>query len=393
MKRFSKVSIIILNWNGWKDTIECLESLYQITYPNYDVIVIDNGSIDDSVKKIKDWAIGRIPVRSKFFEYNPKGKPIKIIEYTKEEIDIEDKRNIYRKISNIPSNRKLIIIKNDKNYGFAGGNNIGTKFALKFLEPEFILTLNNDTVVTPTFLDELVKVVKSNKCAGIVGSKLSFYDHPNIINSVGTLIFKDGSAIHLGGYEVDLGQYDRVMEIFAPCAASALFRVEMLKEIGLFDEDFFAYLEDVDIAWRCRLACWKCYLAPRSVLYHKHSASSKKYSEFKIYQIERNRILLVIKNYPIDLLLMLPFTSLYRYLILFTAMRESSEVLKYQEKIGMAGILKTLIKAWISAFISTPNFLSKRSYIQNKIKKISNSIIKSWFSTYSTDFKEIVKRR
>ena len=81
-----KVSIIILNWNGWKDTVECLESLYQITYPNYDVIVVDNGSEDDSIEKIKEYAEGKTKVESKFFEYFSENTPINIIEYTREEL-------------------------------------------------------------------------------------------------------------------------------------------------------------------------------------------------------------------------------------------------------------------------------------------------------------------
>ena len=114
-----KVSIIILNWNGWKDTIECLESLYQISYPNYDVLVVDNGSEDESIEKIKEYAEGKAKVESKFFEYNPENKPIKIIEYTRE--DAEAGGGKEKEIMDLPSNRKLIIIKNEKNYGFAGG--------------------------------------------------------------------------------------------------------------------------------------------------------------------------------------------------------------------------------------------------------------------------------
>jgi GT2 family glycosyltransferase len=88
-----KVSIIILNWNGWEDTIECLESLYQITYSNYDVIVVDNGSEDESIEKTKEYAEGKIRVESKFFEYSSENKPIKIIEYTREEAEAGGGRN------------------------------------------------------------------------------------------------------------------------------------------------------------------------------------------------------------------------------------------------------------------------------------------------------------
>ena len=102
-----KVSIIILNWNGWEDTIECLESLYQITYPNYDVIVVDNGSEDDSIEKIKEYAEGKVRVESKFFEYDSRNKPIKIMEYTRGEAEAGGGKE--KEIANLPSNRKLII--------------------------------------------------------------------------------------------------------------------------------------------------------------------------------------------------------------------------------------------------------------------------------------------
>ncbi len=130
-----KVSIIILNWNGWEDTLECLESLYQITYPNseaisvnalrvsgkgcYDVIVVDNGSEDESVEKIREYCKGKIKVESKFFEYSCENKPIKIIEYRREEAEAEGGKE--KEIDDLPSNRKLILIKNEKNYGFAEG--------------------------------------------------------------------------------------------------------------------------------------------------------------------------------------------------------------------------------------------------------------------------------
>lgn len=102
-----KVAIIILNWNGWKDTIEYLESLYQITYPNYDVIVVDNGSEDESIEKIKEYAEGKIKVESKFFEYFGENKPIKIIEYTRGEAETGGGKE--KEIVDLPSNKKLII--------------------------------------------------------------------------------------------------------------------------------------------------------------------------------------------------------------------------------------------------------------------------------------------
>ena len=114
-----RVAIIILNWNGWGDTVECLESLYRISYPNYDVIVVDNGSEDESVQKIREYCEGGIEVESKFFEYSRENKPIKIIEYTREGAEAGGGKE--RGIVDLASNGKMMIIKNKKNYGFLGG--------------------------------------------------------------------------------------------------------------------------------------------------------------------------------------------------------------------------------------------------------------------------------
>ena len=122
------VSIIILNWNGWKDTIECLESLYQIAYPNYDVIVVDNGSVDDSIERIKEYAEGKLEVISNFFDHSKKDKPIRYIEYSKEEA--EGRGGKEAEFTDL-SSAKFILIKCGKNYGFAEGNNLAIRYALK----------------------------------------------------------------------------------------------------------------------------------------------------------------------------------------------------------------------------------------------------------------------
>ena len=144
-----KVSIIILNWNGWQDTIECLESLFQINYPNYDIVLVDNASKDNSIKKIEDYCNGNIKVKSNFFRYKKENKPIKIINLT-----FKDQQYFFKDeydIKGLPSQRKIFLIENQLNYGFAEGNNIGIRFSLKTLSPDYLLLLNNDTVVDVTF--------------------------------------------------------------------------------------------------------------------------------------------------------------------------------------------------------------------------------------------------
>ncbi len=133
-----RVSIIILNWNGWRDTIECLESVFQIDYPNYYVIIVDNGSENESLVKIKDFCLGKIQNPSSLFKYSLDNKPVKVLDYTRQ--DAESGGGNEDLISYLPSNKRLILIKNEKNYGFSEGNNIAIRYALNALNSEVLLT-------------------------------------------------------------------------------------------------------------------------------------------------------------------------------------------------------------------------------------------------------------
>lgn len=137
------VSIILLNWNGYEDTLEALESLYQINYPNYNVIVADNNSTNDSIEKIKEYALGNIRVETEYTKYVD-NKPIKLTIVNEGE---------YSEIDNTSdeNEKKLLLIKNNENYGFAKGNNIAIDYTIKYDNPDYILLLNNDTIVDPNF--------------------------------------------------------------------------------------------------------------------------------------------------------------------------------------------------------------------------------------------------
>jgi len=267
----SKVSIIILNWNGWKDTIECLESLYQITYPNYDIIVVDNGSKDDSVKKIKEYCEGGTKVESKFFECDPANKPIEIIDYTREEAETGGGKE--KEIEILPSNRKLIIIKNEKNYGFAEGNDIGMRYALK-QNTNFVLLLNNDTVVDSNFLSELVRVGKSNSTCGILGPKIYFYHEPNVIWSAGGKVnFWIGYQNEIGKWEKDEGQYDNLSVRNDMTGAAMLIKRELIETIGLLDPAFFLGVEHTDFCIRAHRTGFKVIYVPNAKVWHKVAVS------------------------------------------------------------------------------------------------------------------------
>lgn len=245
------VSVIIVNYNGRVYLKNCISSLLLQSYPAIEVILVDNGSKDGS------------------------------IEYVKKEF---------------PSIR---IIENNENFGFAKGNNIGIKAA----KGDLIATLNNDTEVTPGWLKELVAVMNSDENIGMCASKMLFMRNPEFLNSTGICISRSGTCWDRGIFERDVGQYDSMEEVFGPCAGAALYRRNMLQEIGLFDEDFCAYMEDTDLAFRGRLAGWKCIYVPKAVVYHIHGGTAGFESDYTIYYGNRNVLWNPIKNFPFLLLI------------------------------------------------------------------------------------------
>jgi GT2 family glycosyltransferase len=256
-----RVAVIIVNWNGRHHLEGCLDALSAQTFTDFGVVVVDNGSTDDSV----EWLKAHYP--------------------------------------------QVRLIRNAKNVGFAAANNQG----IRATETEFAVTLNNDTRVAPGWLAALVEAAESDPTVGMVASKMLFADRPDTINSAGIALDPAGIAWdRLGGVYDDPTQVTPV-EVFGPCAGAALYRRAMLEQIDLFDEDFFAYLEDVDLAWRARLAGWRCLYAPAARVFHAHSATGIEGSPFKSRHLGRNKVWLVAKNYgPTKrLLAYLPVIVLY----------------------------------------------------------------------------------
>ena len=180
------VAVIILNWNGWEDTVECLESLYQINYPNYQVILVDNASQDDSIQKIKEYCQGTLKPQSTFYTYNTKNKPIKTTQHTEQETEMFKGDSE----EELAVGTGLMIIENSENRGFAEGNNVGIRFALKAFDQDYTLLLNNDTVVDENFLTELVDVAEADPKIGVLGSKIYYYDvngQNDVVSNVGSI--------------------------------------------------------------------------------------------------------------------------------------------------------------------------------------------------------------
>ena len=316
---YPKVAIIVLNWNGKQETIGCLESLKQITYSNYEILLVDNGSTDGSVRCFKE----RYP--------------------------------------------EIKIIVNEENLGFAEGNNIAIKVALKDKYMKYIVLLNNDTKVEPYWLEELVKVAEPDKRVGSCQSKILSMSNPNILDAVGISISKNGGAIQDGYKTRDIGKYKQVKEIFGVCAGAALYRREMLTQIGLFDEDFFAYYEDVDLALRARLAGWKSMYVPEAIVYHIHSSTLGKNSNFKRYLLERNTYYYIIKNLP---------TKIVIKFLVFRPIIIALKILYYIKNKKFT-LIKYSIKANISAIKNIPKMFKQRTIIQS-MNLIQNEDLKIW---------------
>ena len=244
-----KVSIIILNWNGLEDTIECLESLKKITYPNYQVIVVDNGSEGNDVKVL----------RERFGDY-------------------------------------IQIIENDRNYGFSGGNNIAVRWLLNDSCPDYFLLLNNDTVVDAEFLTEMVKVTESDPSIGVVGPKTYFYDDPNRLQLVWLEVdMFSGQGIHVGAREVDTGQYENLTEVDYAQGSCLMVKRCVIDTVGLLDELYFTYWDEADYCIRTRQAGYKIVYVPKARIWHKVSSSAKKITGLSRYYKTRNSFYFIKK--------------------------------------------------------------------------------------------------
>jgi GT2 family glycosyltransferase len=314
------VTIIILNWNGWEDTLDCLKSLKQIEYPNFNIVIVDNASEDESIAKI-----------------NEQIKNDKSIDFT--------------------------LIKNKKNNGFAEGNNIGIRYAIKSKNPDYILLLNNDTVVDKNFLNELVKVAEENINAGSVQSILLKHED-KIIDSLGQEL-TTWSAKDIGMDSEYVKLYDN-REIFGACAAAALYRAKVMEDIGFFDKDFFLIYEDVDLSWRIRLKGYQSFLAVNSIVYHKRNISET-ISKFDFnwikskskYHLTKNMLILAIRYHPANFLFkpnyfikfLITFILCYYYSFKEGKFKKTSKILTksldIRREFKKNPLLENLQKQWI----------------------------------------------
>ncbi len=248
----NRLAIIVLNWNGADDALNCVESLQQQTL-RPEIIIVDNNSSDDSVERFED---------------------------------------------HVKSQKKdaPILIKNSQNLGFAGGINTGLVYA-KEHNFEYIGVLNPDAIADKHWLKSLYTELTSHPSAGIATGLLLRRDG-NTIDTSGDFYTTWGLPGPRNRDEPTVNAPNQPGEIFGATGGGALYRTAMLNDIGLFDEDFFMYYEDVDLSFRAQLAGWKVRYTPKAIAYHKVGASSQKVPGLAVFNTFKNLPLVLIKNVP-----------------------------------------------------------------------------------------------
>lgn len=303
-----RVHIVILNWNGWRDTVECLESLLRMEYDNFQIVICDNDSSDESVDKLLDWANGNLAIG----EYNPEtmkrfsqpqvAKPVAVKKLTKEQaLSTSAERNL----------EPIVLIQNGSNLGFAGGNNPGLSYALN-ADTDYCWLLNNDTVVETDTLSEMVQHSEQLLFEGVkntCGSVQCFYDDSNVIQALGGMSFDSKSAITsptLGRY-LQRDNYDQIDhtafedKLAAIHGCSWLLPRSYLEDVGLMDDRYFLYYEEIDWALRSK-GRFKLTYAPQAFVYHKEGASigstsfNRPRSAFAEYHLIKSRMLFCRKH-------------------------------------------------------------------------------------------------
>ncbi|MGE5195953.1 MAG: glycosyltransferase family 2 protein [Anaerolineae bacterium] len=247
---YPKVAIIILNWNGKRDTVECLYSVSQISYSNFEVFVVDNGSTDGSAKTIHD---------------------------------------IFPDIH-------LLAMK--ENLGFAEGNNVAIRAAAAIPDFEFFLLLNNDTIVDKDILTAFVDAAKTHPQAGILGAKIFLYDKRETLDHFGGNWNPRTAKFDLIGHK-EKGtdqKWDRVQTLDYVCGAALFFKKEVLQKIGVLEKSFFLIWEEADFCFRARKAGFAILTAPRAQVWHKVSASFVGGKPHSAYFWWRNRLLFIKRN-------------------------------------------------------------------------------------------------
>jgi len=298
------VYIVILNWNGWQDTIECLESIQQLDYSHYRIVLLDNGSTDDSLEQIKAWTAGKNPVKSKFVNYRKDNKGIHVVHYDRNTAENGGIGSKESKLSQLSSSRKLVIVDNNENLGFAAGCNVGIRYALAS-GADYVWLLNNDTVVEKNSLSSLVNFLKSNDEYQGVTPQIRLYDSPDKIwNCGGILRWYGARKYRYANQSSNLVPQAGAETISFITGCASLLHTSIFRQIGFLTELFFFGEEDFELSLRLKKHKYKLACLYDAIIYHKvgetiNSLSEKKgkgLSSINIYYL--NRFINMRRHWP-----------------------------------------------------------------------------------------------
>ncbi|MBA3473410.1 MAG: glycosyltransferase family 2 protein [Rubrobacter sp.] len=324
-----RVTVVIPNWNGERFLDLCLASLRRQSFGDFETVLVDNGSTDASVDFVE---------------------------------------------RNFPEVR--VIALND-NRGFSAAVNAGIRAS----KAEYVALLNNDTEVEPGWLGTLVRAAESHPEAGLFASKLVDFHDRRLLDGTGDALRRSGLPYRVGHQELDCGQFERKTFVFGACAAAALYRRALFEEIGLFDEDFFAYCEDGDISFRAQLSGHRCLYVPGAVVYHMGSASTGgKRSPTAVRLGTQNGVNLLVKN--------LPAALVWRSLPSLLAGQLSRVVLTSFSSDGPRAHLGGLAGAWRLL----PRMIEKRKEIQTR-RRVSDDYVSQLLRASSRQAIESRRRR
>lgn len=332
------LSAVVVNWNGRQHLAVCLDSLRRQTLAGIEIVLVDNGSSDDSLTLVRE-------------RY---GDAVRVVAL-------------------------------GENRGYAGGLNAGIAAA----RGRYLLPLNSDTEVAPECGARLVAAADAHPTSGLFAPKILEFEQRDRLDNVGHWLYPDGLSRGRGRLELDRGQYDGEEEIVLPSGCAVLLRRAMLADVGLFDEDLFAYCEDTDLGLRARLAGWRCRAVPGAVVYHKYSAASAAYSPLKAFLVERNRAWVAIKCLPAPLLAVSP---------LFTLARLGGQAWGALAHRGAAGrftaahsplaLLAVLLRAYAAAGAGLPAAWRKRQLIQRR-RRVSAWEPIAWLRRWGMGVREV----
>jgi GT2 family glycosyltransferase len=312
-----RVSVLILNWNGLELLPDCLSSLRRQTWRDFETIVVDNGSADGSV----DFLVREFP--------------------------------------------EVEVLALETNTGFCGGN----LAAYARSRGELLVLLNNDAELDENFLQRMVEAADLEPAFGMFAANIRMFDHHEVFDSTGLLVYPDGICRSRGWLEKDLGQYDEADEVLCPNGCAAVYRRSMIEEVGFFDEAYFAYLEDLDLGLRGQLRGWRCRYVPGAVAYHKKSMTSGYHSAFKAYLVERNRIWNAVRLLPLRLLLLSPLWTIARYLAqAFAAGTGRGLSSRFRRDYSRGTLAGILLKSYAAALVRLPEVWRQRREIQRNRK-------------------------